>query len=232
MTSKAEINRLGDALREGNLTSKNLIALDEYRRSFQPALAIVISIWQQFLGFPEILVQRPSKATPSIIAKLRRQPTLKLTQIQDIAGLRVWLSDRYSQNVLTERVQSVFPNAKVIDRRKAPTHSYRAVHLIVNALDRPVEIQLRTEMQHAWAHLSERLADSLGHDLKYGGGDQQLRNKLKELSDRIDTLEQSALDWSVEHDMFNTFGRATPFDAEMKLVADTISDIYSKYLPE
>jgi putative GTP pyrophosphokinase len=231
MKSKAEINRLGDALREGNLTTENLIALDDYRRSFQPAMAKVISTWQQFLGFPEILVQRPSKATPSIIAKLRRQPTLKLTQIQDIAGLRVWLTDRYSQNVLTERVQSVFPNAKVIDRRKTPTYNYRAVHLIVSALDRPVEIQLRTEMQHAWAHLSERLADSLGHALKYGGGDEHLRGILQELSERIDTLEESALEWSVKHDLLNSFSRTTPFDAGMKLVAVEINEIYRKYLP-
>ncbi len=142
MASKAEINRLGDALRDGNLTTENLIALDEYRRSFQPAMANVIAQWQQFLGFPEILVQRPSKATPSIIAKLRRQPTLKLTQIQDIAGLRVWLSDR------------------------------------------------------------------------------------------IDTLEQSALNWSVKHDILKTFGRTTPFDVDMKLIADAINEIYKAYLPD
>jgi ppGpp synthetase/RelA/SpoT-type nucleotidyltranferase len=147
MASKAEINRLGDALREGNVTTENLIALDEYRRSFQPAMANVISNWQQFLGFPEVLVQRPSKSTPSIIAKLRRQPTLQLTQIQDIAGLRVSLTDRYSQNVLAERVQSIFTNAKVIDRRATPSYNYRALHLVVNVLDRPVEIQLRTQMR-------------------------------------------------------------------------------------
>jgi hypothetical protein len=79
--------------------------------------------------------------------------------------------------------------------------------------------------------LSERLADSLGHDLKYGAGDEHLRAVLKELSDRIDTIEQSALDWSVNNNTLNTFGRTTPFDEEMIVVAESIKAIYRQYLP-
>lgn len=231
--TNSEINRLGQALREGIVTTDHLIALDAFRRSFQPAIAQLYSDWQAFIGFTgrNVLVQRPSKSTPSIIAKLRRQPTLKLTQIQDIAGLRIVLNDRYSQNKMVERLQSVFLNSKVIDRRVKPSHGYRAVHLVISVLDRFVEVQLRTEMQHAWAHLSERLADSFGHDLKYGGGDALLKNQLIEISERINELEQAAFDWNARRNQFNTFNRETPFDEDMELVWRKIEELYRHHLP-
>lgn len=229
--TNSEINRLGEALRDGLATHENLTALEEYRRSFQPSIASVVIDWQTYLGNTSVIVQRPSKSTPSIIAKLRRQPTLKLTQIQDIAGLRVVLTDRYSQNVMTERLQAVFSSFKVIDRRIRPSFGYRAVHLVISISRRPVEVQLRTEMQHAWAHLSERLADSLGHDLKYGGGDTTLRAELVEISDRINELEQAAFDWNTSHGQFNTFNRQTPFDKDMDSVRRSIEELYHHHLP-
>ncbi|NJM43730.1 MAG: hypothetical protein HC858_06660 [Brachymonas sp.] len=228
--TNSEINRLGEALRVGAVTTENLVALDDYRRSFQPAITQVVKDWQNYLGGTSVLVQRPSKSTPSIIAKLRRQATLKLSQIQDIAGLRVVLTDRYSQSVMSERVQSVFSNCKIIDRLSKPSFGYRAIHLVVTSLDRPVEVQLRTEMQHAWAHLSEQLADSLGHDLKYGGGNEAIKEQLAQLSDRIDSLEQNAHDWSKAQNQFNTFNRKTPFDEDMELVRDSMKALYQQHL--
>lgn len=230
--TNSETNRLGEALRDGSVTTENLIALDEYRRSFQPAIAKLYSDWQESIGLAgkDVLVQRPSKSTPSIIAKLRRQPTLKLTQIQDIAGLRVVLTDRYSQDIFIKRIQSLFSNSKVIDRRTKPSYGYRAVHLVVSIFSRPVEVQLRTEMQHAWAHLSEQLADSLGHDLKYGGGNEAIKEQLAQLSDRIDSLEQAAYDWSEAQNQFNMFNRKTPFDEDMELVRDSMKALYQQHL--
>ena len=44
------------------------------------------------------------------------------------------------------------------------------------------EVQIRTEIQHAWAQLSERLADSYGFELKYGGGPSDITDALAEYS--------------------------------------------------
>jgi putative GTP pyrophosphokinase len=190
MPSKAEINRLGDALRDGRVTSEHLVALDDYRRSFQPAIVEVVQRLQWLAGGASEIVQRPSKSTPSIISKLKRQPTLKLTQIQDIAGLRILASERLAQEGLAGAIRIKFPNAKLFDRISQPSFGYRAAHLVVTCQDRPIEIQIRTLLQHAWAHLSERLADVHGHDIKYGGGKKDIQKLLKTLSTDIDILEQ------------------------------------------
>jgi ppGpp synthetase/RelA/SpoT-type nucleotidyltranferase len=54
----------------------------------------------------------------------------------------------------------------VVDRRAKPSHGYRAVHVVVRESGLPVEVQVRTELQHSWTELSESLADTFGSDLK------------------------------------------------------------------
>jgi putative GTP pyrophosphokinase len=189
MQSKADINRLGDALRAGDATKEILIDLDSYRRSFATAAAKVIQDIQELTQFEQVWVQRPSKSTPSIVAKLQRQPTLKLSQVQDIAGLRIIVSNRHSQNVLLDKTKIIYPDAKVIDRRVTPSCGYRAVHLVVEIGGRNIEIQIRTSLQQMWAHLSERLADTYGHELKYGGGKVAIVQALHNFSLRIEQHE-------------------------------------------
>jgi hypothetical protein len=56
----------------------------------------------------------------------------------------------------------------VVDRRAEPVNGYRAVHVIVFPESVPIEIQIRTELQHEWAELFEKLADLVGRDIRYG----------------------------------------------------------------
>lgn len=42
------------------------------------------------------------------------------------------------------------------------------MHVIVQAGGVPVEIQIRTELQDSWAHITERLGDRWGRGLRYG----------------------------------------------------------------
>jgi putative GTP pyrophosphokinase len=195
--NNSEINRLGDLLRQGALTPSLLSQLDEYRRSFQAPIAeVVAAIRVELAQFPEmtIITLRPSKATPSIVAKLRRQPTLKLSQIQDIAGLRLLAMDRRFQDAWCQEILKIFPEGKVLDRRDKPSFGYRALHLVVKRLDRTVEIQIRTRLQHMWAHLSEKIADKIGHDFKYGLLSNPLYEEMLELSDEINDFELAQLE--------------------------------------
>ncbi len=124
---------------------------------------------------------RPAKSTPSIIEKLKRE-SIRLSQMQDIAGCRLIVDNVMAQESLADAVMRLFPGAQKIDRRSNPSHGYRAIHLMVKPADRAVEIQIRTELQHLWAQLSERYADTFGSAIKYGGGDESVREMLERQS--------------------------------------------------
>ena len=88
--SKTQIDRLGERLKKGNITEEDLRLLDEYRRSFTKAYETVVGIIRN-----EVTLEptgRPAKSTSSISDKLRREH-IRLTQIQDIAGCRLVVTD-------------------------------------------------------------------------------------------------------------------------------------------
>jgi ppGpp synthetase/RelA/SpoT-type nucleotidyltranferase len=135
---------------------------------------------------------RRAKTTNSIIEKLRRE-TIRLSQIQDIAGCRLIVKDILEENRVVERLKATLAKAVVVDRRKHPSYGYRAVHIIATARNRPIEIQVRTELQHLWAQLSEKLSDSRDPTIKYGGGDPRIRGRLSKLSEIIGSFEDLEL---------------------------------------
>jgi ppGpp synthetase/RelA/SpoT-type nucleotidyltranferase len=101
--------------------------------------------------------------------KLRRE-SIRLTQIQDVAGCRIIVTDVTEQERVVMSLSAAFPTATVVDRRAKPSHGYRAVHIIVSVAAKLVEIQVRTFMQHVWAETSEKLSDTIDPGLKYGEG--------------------------------------------------------------
>src|SRR6476646_7297770 len=88
--SKAKIDRLGDRLRRQTFGEAELRLLDEYRRTFGAAYDVVVAKVQAIIGVP--VSGRPAKSTSSIIEKLNRE-SIRLSQMQDIAGCRIVVSD-------------------------------------------------------------------------------------------------------------------------------------------
>ncbi len=125
---------------------------------------------------------------------------MRLSQMQDIAGCRLIVDDFESQQVIVRRLhRQLAPLGKVksVDRRRRPSHGYRAVHLIVTVDGKPVEIQVRTLYQHLWAELSESAADRYGSQVKYGGeapNRPEVRQTLVTLSEGLAELESAAPD--------------------------------------
>src|SRR5260370_30392112 len=163
--SQTRIDRLGDKLRIGTPTEGDLRLLGAHRESFYRAYAQVVETVRSVLGLE--VTGRPGKTTGSITAKLRRQ-TLRLSQMQDIAGCRIVVEDLAAQDDALRQLAEMFQNAQVDDRREKPSFGYRAVHLIVKIEGKPVEIQVRTQLQHLLAEVSEARADRSTTDLKYG----------------------------------------------------------------
>jgi hypothetical protein len=88
--TKSQVDRLGERLKTGSISDVDLIALDEYRRSFGALYDRVVTAIRDNLGL--LPTGRPAKSTTSIVEKLHRE-TIRLSQIQDIAGCRLLVSD-------------------------------------------------------------------------------------------------------------------------------------------
>lgn len=197
-TSKTQIDQLGDCLRKGRVSDEDLRRLDAYRGSFAAAYEQVVAAIRE--GTQLEPTGRPAKSTSSIIEKLRRE-TIRLSQMQDIAGCRLVVEDILAQDQVVERLKATLAMTAVIDRRKQPSYGYRAIHIIATARGRPIEIQVRTELQHLWAQLSEVLADLLDPSIKYGGGDSKTKEVLSSFSEMVGVLElgQRLLAQAVTH---------------------------------
>ena len=177
-TSKTQIDRLGERLKLGK-TEDDLRLLEQYRHSFRAAHEFVYQEIREKLSLE--FARRPEKTTQSIIDKLLRG-TIKLTQIQDIAGCCIIAKDIADQDQIVGQLKTLFDENKIKNRREKSSYGYRAVHAIVFINGKAVEIQVRTELQHLWAELSEKCADTFGQAIKYGSGNEKLLPILESLS--------------------------------------------------
>jgi hypothetical protein len=115
--SKTQIDRLGNRLKKGSPSDDDLRLLDEYRRSFGPAYDFIIRTIRETLRLEP--TGRPAKSTSSIAEKLRRE-SIRLSQVQDIAGCRVVVADIFAQDQTIAMLREAFPQIRVIDRRINP----------------------------------------------------------------------------------------------------------------
>jgi putative GTP pyrophosphokinase len=149
-----------------------LIVVSAYRAGFRDALDQTADELSRLVAQDSLTdISRRLKRTPQILDKLARFPSMRLTQMADIAGCRTVLAD---VGELEEVLRTVRRNWEVIavdDYVQIPkVTGYRAVHVIVGRDGRPVEIQLRTRGQHDWAGSVERVAARTGQPLKDGEG--------------------------------------------------------------
>ncbi len=163
----------------------DLQLLEQYRQSFDSAYEIVRNAIREKLLL-EATGRR--KTTQSIIDKLRRE-SIRLTQIQDIAGCRLIAIDIVNQDEITSSLCKLFENTTIVDRRINPSYGYRAIHVIVQIHEKLIEVQIRTELQHLWAEFSEKMADIFGQKVKYGDGSEEIKSLLQLSSEEVNEIE-------------------------------------------
>jgi ppGpp synthetase/RelA/SpoT-type nucleotidyltranferase len=117
-----------------------------------------------------IEVTQRLKRLPTIIEKLEREQG-RVTQMQDVGGVRVLLPSLRHVYALSRRLRKTWTIIRVRDYIAEPKSSgYRALHLIVQRNGFAIEVQLRTIMQDIWANIVEEQGRELAVGFKFGAG--------------------------------------------------------------
>lgn len=192
-STKGEIDRAGRALVE--------LAPDDPRRE---AAIDVVDNWRSCHAYPlqvikmtlkhrakkidkDALIAQRLKRRPSIEIKLRDNPNMKLSQMQDIGGCRAVLKTtkqverlvrRYKKyNAKSPKDRSRWDGSDDFDYIRHPKpDGYRSIHLIFRFQSpspnrkcfngQRIEIQIRSKLQHLWATAVETAQVFTGQALK------------------------------------------------------------------
>jgi hypothetical protein len=109
---------------------------------------------------------------------------MQVTQMQDIGGVRAVLPSLSHVYAVSRRLRKTWTIVRVRDYIAEPKSSgYRALHLIVQRSGYPVEVQLRTLRQDAWANQLELVGRRIGVGLKFGAGAAEIHSYYIAVSD-------------------------------------------------
>jgi hypothetical protein len=134
-----------------------------------------------------VIVAQRLKRFSSLMNKLVREPTMKLTQMQDLGGCRAIVSNVNAVDRLFEMYRGGVPlfdikgPLRCYDYIRYPkSDGYRGVHVVVRYSSRiaarqpwnghRIEIQLRSRLQHAFATTVETVTTFTRMPLKFGAG--------------------------------------------------------------
>jgi putative GTP pyrophosphokinase len=118
-----------------------------------------------------VSVTQRLKKLSTILDKLQRYPTMRLTGMEDIGGVRAVLPTQAAADDVSRRLRKNWKVHRYRDYVRTPKDSgYRALHLIVVKQGVKIEVQLRTYLQDYWANQVERDSRHLRIDYKSGKG--------------------------------------------------------------
>lgn len=134
---------------------------------------------------------------------------MQVAQMHDIGGVRALLPNLAHVYAVSRRLRKTWTIVRVRDYIADPKPSgYQALHLIVRRGGYPVEVQLRTVLQDAWANQVEEDGRQIGVGLKFGAGTAEIHAYYLAVSNAFAFLDR---------------GEAIPDDLEARL-----NELYAK----
>lgn len=201
--SGKQISRAGETLTQDDIVTTNRAAYDEameilsywrtcHEEPLTRAVALLRVSAQKFDN--KALVAKRLKRTPSIISKLQRFPGMKLRNMQDIGGCRAILSNEKRVRKLVRDLKNKM-GFRIKDYISEPKEDgYRSVHLVGDFSNgaggvMPIELQVRTSAQHAWATAVEIIDLFTGQAIKANKGTSEWRKFFKCAGDQLALIE-------------------------------------------
>lgn len=162
------------------------------------------------LHFSDALVAQRLKRNVSIVSKLNRFPNMKLSTMQDIAGLRAILKNinQVRKLDLEYREKSRFTHIlkDYKDYIQNPADSgYRGIHLIYQYVSNNesdglrIELQIRSRLQHYWATAVETMGTFLDAPLKSSQGPQNWLEYFSLVSAGFSIIERCQVSKKYQH---------------------------------
>lgn len=170
--SNTALNKIGDIIRtqKHDLDYKNAVeTLNNWREAHG---AVLDNYYDKCVKLSKridknIIVAQRLKRLPTIIGKLSRFEDMRLSSMQDIAGVRIIVSDMKQLSAVEKRIKRWRYLKRVKDRINNPKNSgYRGRHFIFEKNGMFIGIQLRTQFQHLWATSVETIDIFRGTSLK------------------------------------------------------------------
>lgn len=190
--SKGAVNRAGDAIRADNLTPGQTIILESWRMAHQRVIHTFEALLRTRAKNLPIEVAQRLKRRNTIVDKLMRFPRMELARMDDIAGCRLIFKSiediyEFRNKLHRAKFNHVLRNGDNKDKYdyiKSPSdRGYRGVHDIYEYRAKKgrdtscngllIEIQYRTDVQHAWATAVEVITQITENEPKFNRGDQR-----------------------------------------------------------
>lgn len=209
--SRSQVDRAGDVLiadlRSPNDEDRALQVINNWRASHSFPLntfQMGLRTRARQVDATALIAQRVKRLS-SIEYKLRVQPGMRLSRMQDIGGCRAVVSDVPAVRDLRHLYQKSHLKHHLVkedDYISEPKQSgYRSLHRVYRYVsDRSstynglqVEVQIRSQLQHAWATAVETVGTFLQQSLKASQGSDEWLRFFTLMGSAVARLEDTAL---------------------------------------
>ena len=242
--SKSKVDWAGDILISETSSSeekdKALEILDNWRAIHKYPLHIFktrLKSVSEKMNKESLAAQR-LKRLPSILKKLQRryygnEPTMKLSQMQDIAGCRVVMPNVELAKKLHKEsyIHGDFKHKKVNEKdyiNNPKEDGYRSIHLIYRyRSDKEgkkgyngllVEVQIRSKLQHLWATAIETVDFFTKQAIKSNEGQKEWKDFFKLVSSAFAIMENAPLVLNTPTDKKELYSQIKKKEEELQVI--------------
>ena len=193
--SRSRVNTAGRNVRNGCAHRDDWCVIDEWRAAHRGVLNTFQAILRTRTRGSKTVVAQRHKRRSTIVGKLKRFPGMQLSRMDDVAGCRLIFPTVASLYKFRESLHKARFKHRVKNRKNKydyiqnpKTTGYRGVHDVysydVNSIAGRdlrgllVEVQYRTEIQHAWATAVEVIGFITQSQPKFQEGDKRYESAM------------------------------------------------------